>query len=130
MRKWWHWLVFTAALGAGVSLVVMLTVDLTEEQRILLEKVDIVVLGIFAVDLANEYQNFRGSGIRFTREHWLDILAVIPLFRIIRIAELAKLERLAKLGEIGEVRRGMEAEEMVSESIHTRHLKEGKENDK
>lgn len=127
MRKWWHWLVFIAALGAGVSLILMLAVDLTEGQRTMLEEADILILIIFAADLFNEYRNFRGSGIRFTREHWLDIIAVIPLFRIIRIAEVAKLERLARLGEIGEVRRGMEAEETLSESIHARRLKGKKE---
>ncbi len=130
MRKWWHWLVFTAALGAGVSLVLILAVDLTESQRILLEEADILILLIFAVDLLNEYRNFKGSGIRFTREHWLDIIAVIPLFRIIRIAEVVKLERLARLEEISGVRRGMEAEETLSESLHTRHLKGEKKDDR
>ncbi len=130
MRKWWHLLVFTAALTAGLSLVLMLTVDMSERQMILLEKLDLLVLGIFAVDLSNEYRNYKGSGIKFTREHWLDILAVIPIFRVIRIAEIVKLERLAKLEEISEVRRGMDVEEVVSESIHTRHLKGKNKNEK
>lgn len=127
MRKRWHWTVFIAALFAAGSLVLMLAYELPENQMLLIERLDFAVLVIFAVDLFNEYRNWKGSGIKFTREHWLDIIAVVPLFRIVRIGRLAKLEKLAKLEEIVEVEKGIEAETTVSKSIHATHLKENTE---
>lgn len=130
MKKLWHWIVFIGALLALASLILILTRDLTNDQRKILEAVELAILSIFALDLFNEYRNFKGSKIRFTREHWLDLIAVIPFFRIIRIAEIAKFEKLARLTEITEIEKTIVAEEAISDSIHATHLKdqEDKEN--
>lgn len=127
MRKWWHWLVFMGALYAVLSLVVTYAFELSEVEMMYVEEMDLLVLSIFAIDLINEYRGFRGSPTRFSKEHWLDILAVVPIFRIIRIAELAKVEELARLEEIKGVRRGEEVEEALSKTIHGRHLEEHEE---
>lgn len=123
MKKWWDWVVFLAALLVATSLVIDLTYEMAESEKLLMEEVDLIVLAVFAVDLVKEYRNFKGSGLRFTREHWLDIVAIMPFFRIVRIAKFARVEELAKLEEIVEVRKGINAEETVSKTIHDRHLK-------
>ncbi len=121
--KAWNWLIFLAALAAAASLVVELAYELPEEQKTLIELLDIGILGIFAIDLLNEHRRFRGSEVTFAREHWLDILAILPIFRIVRIAKLARLEELAKLERITEIRKGAEAEAVISKSIHAKRLK-------
>ncbi|MFQ6136281.1 MAG: hypothetical protein ACE5PM_03775 [Candidatus Hydrothermarchaeales archaeon] len=129
----WHWLVFSAALIALVTLVVGLIYELTTTQEKIMEILFVSILIIFAVDLIREYRRFKGSPIPFAKHHWLDILAIIPIFRIFRIVRLARAGDIAKVEELGrlekapKVRRGAEAEETFSKGVHSKHLEEGKE---
>ncbi|MEE8167612.1 MAG: ion transporter [Candidatus Hydrothermarchaeales archaeon] len=127
MERLWNWIVFLAAIFVVVSLILQVAYELPEEQEEVIEIVDVAVLGIFAVDLFKEYRNFKGSGKAFTRTHWLDILAIIPLFRVVRIARIAKVEKVAKLEEVAQIQKGAEAEEVVSKSVHTKHLQKEEE---
>ncbi|MFQ6120558.1 MAG: ion transporter [Methanosarcinales archaeon] len=120
----WHWIVFLAALVAVITLALEFLYELTYKQEHIIEIMDIFIIIIFAIDLYKEYRRYKGSKISFMKQHWLDILAIIPLFRIIRIAKLAKIEELGKLEKIVEIKKGIEVEEVASKTIHSRHLKD------
>lgn len=68
------------------------------------EVIDLIVCGIFAVDLTKRYLNRKGSKLEFFKKSWLEILAIIPLdmvfryFRLARIFRVLKVSRLAKTG--------------------------------
>ena len=123
MRKWWHWLVFIFALIAVLSLVVIFTFDLSENEKVFFERLDIIILFVFALDLFNEFKNFKGSKKSFPREHWLDIVAVIPLFRFLRISRIARIEELVKIERIIDLEKGAQTEEVISKTIHGSHVK-------
>ncbi len=55
-----------------------------------------VITAIFVVELTMRFLAF-GNWRRFFVEHWLDVLATIPLFRIFRTARALRLLRLFRL---------------------------------
>ncbi len=68
------------------------------------EAIDLIVCGIFAVDLVKRYINREGSRWDYFKKSWLEIIAIIPLdmvfryFRIVRIVRVMRMGRVAKLG--------------------------------
>lgn len=55
-----------------------------------------VITAIFIVELTLRFFGF-GNWRRFLREHWLDVLATVPLFRVFRTARALRLLRLFRL---------------------------------
>ncbi len=70
---------------------------------------DLLVCGIFALDLGRRYKKTKGeiSTATFVKRHGIEIFAIIPLdvafraFRLVRIFRFARLGRLSKLGRVG-----------------------------
>lgn len=60
--------------------------------------VDFVVILIFAVDLSFKFHrasNWEG----FLRQHWLEIIAITPLFYVFRIVEVLRIPSAVELGQ-------------------------------
>jgi len=55
-----------------------------------------LLTAIFVVELTLRFLGF-GCWRRFLREHWLDVIATIPLFRVFRTAKALRLLRLFRL---------------------------------
>ncbi|RQD67507.1 MAG: ion transporter [Tindallia sp. MSAO_Bac2] len=67
------------------------------------EVFDLVVCGIFAVDLAIRYRHATAKK-EFFKKSWIEILAIIPfdvLFRVFRIFRLVRVLRLTRASRIG-----------------------------
>ncbi len=70
---------------------------------------DLLVCGVFAVDLWRRYRIEKKelSTFAFIKKHGIEIFAIIPLdvafraFRLVRILRFARLGRLSKLGRAG-----------------------------
>lgn len=66
--------------------------------------VNIALLGVFVADLGVIYktsENWR----RFLKQHWLDILMVIPYLRVFRIFRIFKLARFLRIAKVAKTRR-------------------------
>ncbi|QEG22180.1 potassium channel family protein [Mariniblastus fucicola] len=68
----------------------------TASKLAMLERCSDVITGIFVVELTLRFLAF-GNWRRFLAEHWLDVLATIPLFRIFRTARALRFLRLFRL---------------------------------
>ncbi len=67
------------------------------------EAFDLIVCGIFAVDLVIRYRHTTVKK-EFFKKSWIEILAIIPfdvLFRVFRIFRLVKVLRLTRASRIG-----------------------------
>ena len=69
------------------------------------EGIDLVVCGIFAVELVSRFRSRKGSKWDFFKSSWLEIIAIIPmdiLFRYLRIARIVRVLRFGKVaGNVG-----------------------------
>ena len=68
----------------------------TAAKLVSLELIGDAITAIFVVELFFRYLAF-GNWRRFLAEHWLDVLATIPLFRVFRTARALRLLRLFRL---------------------------------
>lgn len=59
------------------------------------------VAGYFAIRLAVDYK-LHDPGEQFWRNHWLDILMVIPLFSLIQEARIIRLAEESLIASVGE----------------------------
>ena len=66
--------------------------------------VQLVLLGVFVVDLGVKYRREPNLRVFLTRR-WTDILMVIPYFRIFRILKFVRLLRILKTFRLAKVRR-------------------------
>jgi voltage-gated potassium channel len=82
--------------SASGSLLDSIFQPVTESKLSTVEFIGDMITAIFVVELSFRYLAF-GSLRRFLAEHWLDVLATIPLFRIFRTARALRLLRLFRL---------------------------------
>ncbi|MFQ5975969.1 MAG: hypothetical protein ACE5J5_06630 [Candidatus Hydrothermarchaeales archaeon] len=120
----WHWIVFTSALIALIALIIDLLYKPSPGQKNIIDTLLFLVIGIFAIDLYKEHQRFKGTKKAFFEQHWLEILAIIPLFRIFRMAELVGIEEIAEMERIEFVEKGEHIEEKESQVVHAEKLEE------
>ncbi len=69
------------------------------------EVIDLIVCGIFAVDLFKRYMNRKGSKLDFFKKSWLEIIAIIPLDMVFRYFRLARIFRVLKIGRFAKMGR-------------------------
>ncbi|MBD3387500.1 MAG: hypothetical protein GF416_00605 [Candidatus Altiarchaeales archaeon] len=139
LHFYWEILIVFAALVSVVSLLVEFTIHLDEEIEHALHLIDYVALSLFGVDILLKYRIYRHHSrdrLQFLKANWLDILAVIPLFRIFRMSRFARLSRLVKmrksaraLSRVEEVTVGVEkVNKGVSGVAHGHHITDAAEN--
>ncbi|MBC8868851.1 MAG: ion transporter [Planctomycetes bacterium] len=61
-----------------------------------LERTSNIITWVFAIELTLRYLG-ASSKRKFFRQYWLDIVAVLPLFRVFRVARAVRLLRLIRL---------------------------------
>lgn len=61
---------------------------------------DTVIILIFIVDLSFKF-NRASTWEGFLKEHWLEIIAILPLFYVFRFVEVLRLASTAELGQEG-----------------------------
>ncbi|TET47794.1 ion transporter [candidate division TA06 bacterium] len=74
--------------------------------------VNIALLGVFVADLGVIYktsENWR----RFIKQHWLDILMVIPYLRVFRIFRIFRLARFLRIAKVAKTRRAFKVVKAV-----------------
>lgn len=59
---------------------------------------DMAIIGLFAVDLSFKYHD-ASTKEGFLRSHWLEILAITPLFLVFRVVEVLRILSSAELGQ-------------------------------
>lgn len=88
VQKVWHTTVVIAFSLALIVLVLRIFFDVTIYDSYI-TVVDYVIIGIFAVDLAVLFHHSKDIHY-FLHNHWLDIVAVIPLGFVFRVAKIAR----------------------------------------
>lgn len=68
----------------------------TQGKLLMVERIGDFITAIFVVELTLRFFGF-GNWRRFFREHWLDVIATVPLFRVFRTAKALRLLRLFRL---------------------------------
>lgn len=64
----------------------------------LINMADLAVIGIFAVDLSFKYHD-ASTKEGFLRSHWLEIMAITPLFLVFRVFETLRVFSSAEIGQ-------------------------------
>jgi len=85
----------------GVLVIVVLEFFFTETAHHYDEWInlaDLAIIFIFAVDLGFKY-NRASTREGFVREHWLEIMAITPLFYFFRFLEVFRVPGIADLGQ-------------------------------
>lgn len=59
---------------------------------------DLTVILIFAVDLSFKFRKAK-TWEGFLKEHWLEIIAIIPLFYVFRVIEVVRLAGTVEVGQ-------------------------------
>lgn len=62
----------------------------------LVNRIDWAITALFALEFAMRF-GVASSRKQYVKEHWLDLVAIIPFFRIFRVARLARVARLLRL---------------------------------
>lgn len=84
------------ALAVLAILIIEFTRPLSGTQEILLARIDLFILTIFAVDYF--YRLIRsGNKLTFVKKNIFDLIAIMPFDKAFRIARLARLTRLIRL---------------------------------
>lgn len=68
----------------------------------ILRMVNIAILSVFLADLWVSYRKVRSISI-FVKQHWFDILMVIPYLRVFRIARILRLARFTRIAKMAKV---------------------------
>lgn len=84
------------ALVIAVILLIEFTRPLTEEQKILLARIDFAILAIFAADYFYRLARAKNKWA-FFKGNIFDLIAIMPFDKAFRIARLARLARLARM---------------------------------
>lgn len=85
----------------GILIIVVLELVFTEVAHhydIWINLADTVVIMIFVVDLSFKFHR-AGEWEGFLRNHWLEIIAISPLFYVFRMAELIRISSTAEAGQ-------------------------------
>jgi len=90
LELWADRLIMPALLAIVVIVILeIFFYDIAHQYHFWIEFVDVIVIGIFCVDLSFKFQRAR-SWEGFVRKYWLEIIAVIPIFLIFRLAEIVR----------------------------------------
>lgn len=84
------------ALAVLVVLIIEFTRPLTEAQELLLTRIDLSILAIFAVDYFWRLLHATDK-LAFFKSNVFDLIAIMPFDKAFRIARLARLTRLTRL---------------------------------
>ncbi len=94
-------IVLLVLLSVGL-LVVETTVPLTPETAQMLQHITDGLTILFAVELVLRWTISSSNG-RFLRNHWIDILAILPLLRVFRLSRIFQLVRLLRVFSLATV---------------------------
>ena len=103
-----HRFMNTAAVEVGVNVLIVASVVLVlvefslppdSPSFVRVEMLNDLIMGIFIVELVLRFLGEQRKK-RFFRRHWIDILAVFPLFRSFRILRVFRLLRLFRTGVV------------------------------
>lgn len=86
----------SVALTLGELALEMTGVRLTDSRMVTLRAVNDLITCVFVIELSLRYFAAT-SKMRFLREFWIDILAVLPLFRVFRAWRALRLLRLVRI---------------------------------
>tara|TARA_B110000438_G_C15304919_1_gene432781 strand:- start:16 stop:405 length:390 start_codon:yes stop_codon:yes gene_type:complete len=75
-------------------------IDFPSEWKPAWELISWVIWGIFVVDVYFKYRDSE-NWKSFLKNHWFDIILLIPFFRILRILRLFRLLKTMKLFKVG-----------------------------
>jgi len=91
------------AVVVAVNLYLSFFVNLTADQSVLVNRIDIFLLSIFVVDyLVRLYKT--DNKIQFIKLNWIDLVAIMPFdmaFRAFRLARLTRIVRVLRLIRAG-----------------------------
>ena len=94
-------LVIVCALGVIVLLAVEFLLELTPEQKLVIQLVNLVILLVFLIELLyNLY--YADKKKDYLKTHWLDVIAVLPVLEVFRLSKIAGLSRLGMISKAGE----------------------------
>lgn len=109
LKKYYDPIIIILALFS-VSLVVLDVMNVLDIERQPFATIDLLILGIFAIDYFGRFYLAEKKGIYF-KSNLLDLIAIIPfnsifaLFRIARIFRVARLARLSRASRVGRATR-------------------------
>lgn len=110
MKKWLHKIEILVDRSIPYALILLLILiigeviyaDKIEPFSLYVSIVDGIIIGIFVVDLTFKYVRSKKIS-KFFRNHWLEIIAILPAFLVIRIIEefviIANLEQTLLLSQ-------------------------------
>lgn len=92
-------LIVPALLGVAVILTLELFfTDFAHHHHKLINYADYTIIAIFAVDLSFKFRR-ASTWEGFLKEHWLEIIAIMPLFLVFRVFTFLRVLSGAELGQ-------------------------------
>lgn len=110
------------AIVVAINLYMNFFVDLSTNQALLVDRVDMILLWIFIVDYTVRLIKAENR-IRFVKSNWIDLVAIMPFDMAFRVFRLARLVRIVKVFRL--IRAGVMLRRFFSvplKILHTNNL--------